>query len=320
MASPQEFIVEPSQRGTRLDHYLGELGMEHSRSRLQQWIRDGHLTVDGAIVRPNHKLRGGEKIVLIEPPAVASTTEAQDIALEVLFEDADVIVINKPPGLVVHPAAGHHDGTLVNALLFHCDELSGVGGVERPGIVHRLDKETSGCLVAAKNDAAHQSLVEQFAERDVTKVYLAIVTGAMKRREGIVDVPIGRHRVHRQKMAVARPGEGKEAKTGWRVLGEVTGGTLVECTLYTGRTHQIRVHMKHLGNPLAGDETYGSRGAFSRQMLHAWKLGFNHPRTGERLELVAPIPPDFREAGAAAVIENAQPVSPAVPKRAPRMV
>ncbi len=320
MADPQEFIVEPSRKNTRLDHFLSELGLEHSRSRFQNWVRDGHITVDGAIVRPNHKLRGGEKVALIEPPPIASTTEAQDIALDVLFEDADIIVINKPPGLVVHPAAGHHNGTLVNALLFHCDELSGVGGVERPGIVHRLDKETSGCLVAAKNDAAHQSLVEQFAERDVTKVYLAIVTGSMKRREGIVEVPIGRHRAHRQKMAVARPGEGKAAKTGWRVLGEVTGGLLVECTLFTGRTHQIRVHMKHLGNPLAGDETYGTRGVFTRQMLHAWKLGFKHPRTGEHLDLIAPIPADFREAGVEEILTGVKIEAAAAAKRKPRMV
>ncbi len=297
MSEPIIFQVTPTHVGVRLDHFLGEQGTEFSRSRLQMFVRDGHLTVDGAVVKPNHKLRGSEKIVLSEPAPTASTTEAQDIALEVLFEDDDVIVINKPPGLVVHPAAGHHNGTLVNALLFHCEELSGIGGVERPGIVHRLDKETSGCLVAAKNDLAHHSLQEQFAERGVTKIYLAIVSGGMSRRNGIVDVPIGRHRVHRQKMSVARAGEGKEAKTGWRVLGQLAEGTLVECTLFTGRTHQIRVHMKHLGNPLVGDEVYGKRGNFTRQMLHAWKLGFNHPRTGERIELVAPIPEDFRAAG-----------------------
>ena len=297
MSNPQEFIVTPTHTGVRLDHFLGEQGLEYSRSRLQMFVREGHITVDGLVVKPNHKLLGGEQVVLAEPPPMASTTEAQDIALDVLFEDEDIIVINKPPGLVVHPAAGHHNGTLVNALLFHCEELSGIGGVERPGIVHRLDKETSGCMVAAKNDLAHQSLTEQFADRDVTKVYLAIAAGQLKGRKGIVDVPIGRHRVHRQKMAVSRPGEGKEAKTGWRVLGEVTGGTLVECTLFTGRTHQIRVHMKHLNAPLAGDEIYGKRGQFVRQMLHAWKLGFNHPRTGERLNLVAPLPQDFRDAG-----------------------
>ena len=315
MPAPQEFIATPTHAGVRLDHFLGELGLDFSRSRLQMFVREGHITVDGEIVRPNHKLRGTEKIVLNEPASVASATEAQDIALDVLFEDEDIIVINKPPGLVVHPAAGHQNGTLVNALLFHCDELSGIGGVERPGIVHRLDKETSGCLVAAKNDAAHQSLTAQFAERDITKIYLAIVAGPMKRRDGIVDVPIGRHRVHRQKMSVARPGEGKESKTGWRVLGELAGGTLIECKLFTGRTHQIRVHMKHLGTPLVGDEVYGKRGIFKRQMLHAWKLGFHHPRTGERLDLVAPIPEDFKEAGVGKLLsENGVPLVDLRPK------
>ena len=315
MLIPQEFLVTPTHTGVRLDHFLGELGLDYSRSRLQMFVREGHITVDGETVRPNHKLRGKEKVILTEPPPTASTTEAQDIALDVLFEDEDIIVINKPPGLVVHPAAGHQNGTLVNALLFHCDELSGIGGVERPGIVHRLDKETSGCLVAAKNDLAHQSLTTQFAERDITKIYLAIVAGPMKRREGVVDVPIGRHRVHRQKMSVARPGEGKESKTGWRVLGELAGGTLVECTLFTGRTHQIRVHMKHLGTPLVGDEIYGKRGAFQRQMLHAWKLGFQHPRTGERIDLIAPIPEDFRAAGVGKLLsENGVPLLDLRPK------
>jgi 23S rRNA pseudouridine1911/1915/1917 synthase len=314
MPDPQEFVVTPTHAGVRLDHFLAELGLDYSRSRLQMFVREGHITVDAAIVKPNHKLRGGEKVVLTEPAPVAATTEAQDIALDVLFEDEEIIVINKPPGLVVHPAAGHHDGTLVNALLFHCDELSGIGGVERPGIVHRLDKETSGCMVAAKTDLAHQSLTTQFAERDITKIYLAIVVGQMKSRKGIVDVPIGRHRMHRQKMAVARPGEGKEAKTGWRVIGEVNGGTLVECTLFTGRTHQIRVHMKHLNAPLAGDEIYGKRGGFTRQMLHAWKLGFNHPKTGLRLDFAAPLPEDFRAAG----VEQALTISEAPRQR--RMV
>ena len=198
----------------------------------------------------------------------------------------------------MHPAAGHSSGTVVNALLFHCDELSGIGGVERPGIVHRLDKETSGCMVAAKNDLAHQSLVEQFAGREVTKIYLALVSGIPSRRDGMVDAPIGRHRVHRQKMAVVKNDSGKEARTSWKVLAKLAAGTLVECTLHTGRTHQIRVHMKHLGHPLIGDSVYGKPSPqFPRQMLHAWKLGFNHPRTGKRIECVAPLPEDFKAAG-----------------------
>ncbi len=282
----------------RLDHFMAETVPRLSRSRLQALIKDGHILLDGAPTRASHKLRAGETITFDEPPVIpANATEAEDIALDVLYEDGDVIVINKPPGLVVHPAVGNMTGTIVNALLHHCDELSGIGGVERPGIVHRLDKETSGCLVAAKNDVAHQALTEQFAGREVTKIYLAIAAGKFPRREGIVDAPIGRHRVHRQKMAVVREGEGREARTGWRVLAEVPAGTLVECTLYTGRTHQIRVHLKHLGHPLLGDNVYGKPAGFARQMLHAWKLGFSHPRTGNRIDCVAPIPEDFRAAG-----------------------
>ena len=292
----ESFRVE--QSGMRLDHFMAEMVPRLSRSRLQALIKDGHILLNGAVSRASHTLRVGDTITFDEPPVIpANASEAEDIALDVLYEDEDVIVINKPPGLVVHPAVGNMTGTVVNALLHHCDELSGIGGVERPGIVHRLDKETSGCLVAAKNDAAHQALTEQFAGREVTKIYLAIAAGKFPRRDGIVDAPIGRHRVHRQKMAVVREGEGREARTGWRVLAELPAGTLVECTLYTGRTHQIRVHLKHLGHPLLGDTVYGKPAAFARQMLHAWKLGFTHPRTGKRIDCVAPVPEDFKAAG-----------------------
>ena len=291
----ETFTAEPGAR--RLDHFIAEQVPRLSRSRLQALIKDGHILVNGTAARASDKLRAGDVVTFDEPPALPSTTEAEDIALTVLFEDDDLIVINKPPGLVVHPAVGHRTGTLVNALLHHCAELSGIGGVERPGIVHRLDKETSGCLVAAKNDLAHQSLVEQFAGREVVKIYLAIASGRFARKQGIVDAPIGRHRVHRQKMAVARENEGREARTSWRVLEELPAGTLVECTLHTGRTHQIRVHLKHLGHPLLGDSVYGKPAGFDRQMLHAWKLGFTHPRTGKRIDCTAPVPEDFRAAG-----------------------
>jgi 23S rRNA pseudouridine1911/1915/1917 synthase len=227
---------------------------------------------------------------------IASENLPEDIALEILFEDDDLIVINKPAGLVVHPAPGHAGGTLVNALLHHCTSLSGIGGVERPGIVHRLDKETSGCLVAAKNDAAHQSLTEQFAGREVRKIYLAICAGILKKKKGTINVPLGRHPVHRQKMGI-RVRDGREAVTDWLVLAALPCGTLVRCTLHTGRTHQIRVHMKHLGHPVVGDEVYGKRAGFARQLLHAWKLGFSHPGTGIPLDFTAPIPPDFLAAG-----------------------
>ena len=291
----ETFQVEKG--GMRLDHFITEQVPHLSRSRLQALIKDGHIKVNGQLARTSVKLRTGDKIEFDEPEVIASTTEAEDIPLAVLYEDDDLIVINKPAGLVVHPAVGHSSGTLVNALLHHCDELSGIGGVERPGIVHRLDKETSGCLVAAKNDLAHQALIAQFSGREVTKIYLAIAAGKFPRREGLIDAPIGRHRVHRQKMAVVKDDQGREARTGWKVLAEVPAGTLVQCTLHTGRTHQIRVHLKHLGHPLLGDTVYGKPAGFARQMLHAWKLGFTHPRTGAPVQCVAPVPADFLEAG-----------------------
>ncbi len=293
----RELLVEADGAAMRLDLFLAEQVPELSRSRLQALIKDGHVLLNDATTKPNTKLRTGDRISVREPAATPSGNAPEDIPLDILHEDDDLIVINKAPGLVVHPAAGHASGTLVNALLHHCTALSGIGGVERPGIVHRLDKETSGCLVAAKNDAAHQSLAKQFAGRDVEKIYLALATGRFTRKNGIVETQIGRHPVHRQKMAVVAPDKGREARTSWRVLAELPCGSLVECTLHTGRTHQIRVHLKHLGHPLLGDEVYGKRGDFSRQMLHAWKLGFTHPRTGERMHFCAPIPEDFREAG-----------------------
>jgi 23S rRNA pseudouridine1911/1915/1917 synthase len=292
----ETFPVE--QGGMRLDHFIAEKVPHLSRSRLQALIKDGRILLNGGTARASVTLRTGDAVSFDEPAVIpANASEAEDIPLSVLYEDSDLIVINKPPGLVVHPAVGNLTGTVVNALLHHCDELSGIGGVERPGIVHRLDKETSGCLVAAKNDLAHQALAEQFAGREVTKIYLAIAAGKFPRREGMINAPIGRHRVNRQKMAVVREGEGREARTGWKVLAELPAGSLVECTLHTGRTHQIRVHLKHLGHPLLGDSVYGKSAGFSRQMLHAWKLGFTHPRSGQRIDCVAPIPDDFRAAG-----------------------
>jgi 23S rRNA pseudouridine1911/1915/1917 synthase len=241
-------------------------------------------------------VRAGDAISLHEPEATPSTTAAEEIALDVLFEDEDLIVINKPAGLVVHPAAGNWQGTLVNALLHHCTNLSGIGGEQRPGIVHRLDKETSGCLVAAKNDFAHQNLAQQFAGREVTKIYLALASGRFAQATGEIEAAIARHPIHRKKMTVVESTRGRAARTSYRVLQELLAGTLVECTLHTGRTHQIRVHLKHIGHPLLGDEVYGRRGDFQRQMLHAWKLGFSHPRSGEWREFEAPVPADFEEA------------------------
>ena len=199
--------------------------------------------------------------------------------------------------MVVHPAAGNPTGTLVNALLHHCTGLSGIGGAQRPGIVHRLDKETSGCLVVAKNDLAHQGLSRQFAGRSILKVYLALAAGHFAKKSGTIEACIARHPVHRKKMSVAENGKGRPSTTDFRVLRELSDASLVECTLHTGRTHQIRVHLKHLGHPLLGDALYGRRAGYPRQMLHAWKLGFNHPRTGQWMEFQSPIPQDFLDAG-----------------------
>jgi 23S rRNA pseudouridine1911/1915/1917 synthase len=217
--------------------------------------------------------------------------------LEILFEDDDLLVLNKPAGVVMHPGAGHQQHTLVNALLAHCKNLSAIGGKERPGIVHRLDKETSGALVVAKNDLTHRELSKQFAARTMGKIYLALVAGTPRKTVGVIDKAIERHPVHRQRMSIARR-QGRSAKTDYRVLRSNGDVSLVECTLHSGRTHQIRVHLHDLGHPVVGDKLYaGKRGGnFSRQMLHAWKLSFSHPRTGEAVSFTAPIPPDFADA------------------------
>jgi 23S rRNA pseudouridine1911/1915/1917 synthase len=295
-----EFVVDAAEAGQRLDQFLVAKLPGFTRARLQSLIHDGHVTLNAVPSKPSAKVRAGDVAIVVEPAAVPTSTAAQDIALDVLFEDDDLIVINKPAGMVVHPAAGNWEGTVVNALLHHCRDLSGIGGEQRPGIVHRLDKDTSGCLVAAKNDHTHHVLARQFAGREVSKIYLAIAAGKFPKKSGVIEAAIARHPIHRKKMTVATGGKGRPSKTGWRVLSEVVGGTLVECTLFTGRTHQIRVHLKHLGHPLLGDEVYGKRGTFPRQMLHAWKLGFTHPRSGQRLDFTAPVPADFLAAGVAA--------------------
>jgi len=283
----------------RLDRFLTARLPAHSRARLQQFIKQGDARINGAMGKPGQKIRVGDVITIAEPPLEPAGSQPEAIPLAVVFEDADLLVVNKPAGLVVHPGAGHQAGTLVNALLHHCVNLSGIGGEERPGIVHRLDKETSGCVVIAKHDAAHRNLAEQFAARTVTKIYLALAVGKFARKSGTLKTALGRHPVHRTKMAVVPAARGRSAETTWRVVSEIGGQlSLVECTLHTGRTHQIRVHLKHLGHPVAGDAVYGTRGGFARQMLHAWRLGFAHPRTGARLIFESPIPDDFVEAGA----------------------
>ncbi len=289
-----ELVVPNEHAGTRLDRFLALALPQFSRSRLQNLIRAGDVLLQGQAARTRETVRTGDVVRLIEPPLEEIEAQAEEIPLAVLFEDDDLLVLNKPPGLVVHPGAGNQTHTLVNALLHHCTSLSGIGGKQRPGIVHRLDKETSGCLLVAKNDATHQELSRQFAAREVKKIYLALVAGTLKKPRGTIDAAIGRHPVQRKKMAINQT-RGRMAKTDYRVLKTGGGISLLECAIHSGRTHQIRVHLQHLGHPVLGDSLYGKKGAAPRQMLHAWKLGFTHPGTGERLFIEASIPQDFRE-------------------------
>jgi 23S rRNA pseudouridine1911/1915/1917 synthase len=292
-----ELVVSSNEAKVRLDQFLAKRLPEFSRSRLQQLIRDGFVRLNNSASRPRQIVRGGDKIELTEPPLEKIETLPEAIPLKILFEDDDLIVINKPPGLVVHPGAGHREHTLVNALLNHCATLSGIGGKERPGIVHRLDKETSGCLVVAKNDVTHRDLSRQFAARTVEKIYLALVAGKLRKPAGVIEERIGRHPVHRKQMS-ATTLRGRAAKTEYRTVRSSDGATLVECRLHSGRTHQIRVHLRDLGHPVIGDKVYAPRLAkdFPRQMLHAWKLGFRHPRTEEWKSFEAPLPDDFAAA------------------------
>jgi 23S rRNA pseudouridine1911/1915/1917 synthase len=292
-----EVTVPKEAARMRLDLFLAGALTKFSRSRLQQLIRDGFVRLNGRAVRVRQTIQAGDRVELKEPPLEKTGNLAEDIPLDILFEDEDLLVINKPPGLVVHPGAGHREHTLVNALLHHCQGLSRIGGEERPGIVHRLDKDTSGCLVVATNDEAHRSLSAQFAGRIVEKVYLAIVSGRLKKREGAIEAAIARHPVHRQRMTAVTL-RGRTARTEYSVEREGNRASLVECRIHSGRTHQIRVHFHHLGHPVMGDKVYGAKGVkeFPRQMLHAWKLAFKHPRTGEWECFEAPLPDDFKAA------------------------
>jgi 23S rRNA pseudouridine1911/1915/1917 synthase len=294
------FVVSKEHARLRIDRHLVTVLPELSRSRIQQLIHAGFVRLNGATTRPHQIVRTGDQIELTNPPPEKIETRPEAIPLEILFEDDDLIVINKPAGMTVHPGAGHHEHTLVNALLHHCPALSGIGGKERPGIVHRLDKETSGCLVAAKNDIAHRELSGQFAMRTVEKIYLALAAGKLRKQTGIIEEKIGRHPVHRQRMSVASP-RGRAARTEYRVLRSNEEASLLECRLHSGRTHQVRVHLAHLGHPVLGDKVYAPRFAknFPRQMLHAWKLGFRHPRTGQWKNFEAALPDDFKRAIAA---------------------
>jgi 23S rRNA pseudouridine1911/1915/1917 synthase len=302
-------VIQKTLSSERLDTWLRSQFPAVSRGAIQRLIDEGHIQVDGHKVKPTHVPRAGQTVTVHWPEARALEAKPENIPLEILFEDASLLVLNKPAGLVVHPAAGHDEHTLVNALLHHCSgQLSGIGGVARPGIVHRLDKETSGCLVVAKTDESHLALSAQFASRKVSKVYQAIVCGEMVRDSGEIRAAIARHATHRKRMAVTEGG-GREAHTSYRVLERLRSSTHVEAIIHTGRTHQIRVHFQHVGHPLVGDGTYGNRQnlrleevtgyAASRQMLHAFQLSFLHPRLGKKMEFKAPLPPDFLDALAA---------------------
>ena len=307
MSSRTETVtVEISQPQQRLDTWLRGIFPAVSRGAIQRLIEQGHIRVNGQPAKPTHHPKIGEQIQVHWPEARTAEAQPEEMPLEILFEDKDLLVLNKPAGLVVHPASGNEEHTLVNALLHHCaGELSGIGGVARPGIVHRLDKDTSGCLVVAKNDAAHIALAEQFAGRTLEKIYHAIVCGEVERAGGEIRASIARHPTHRKRMATT-DGQGREAWTAYRVLERLRGATLMEALLHTGRTHQIRVHFQHLGHPVAGDALYGGRPnqrlpeltgyTAPRQMLHARKISFMHPRKKKKLSFEAPWPEDFRDA------------------------
>lgn len=286
--------IEPEQAGERLDKALSSIQEEWSRTQIANWIEEGLVAVNGQQVKAKYKVKEGDiiEIDVLEPEVLDVVPEKMD--LDILYEDEDVLVVNKPKGMVVHPSPGHTTGTLVNGLLYHCKDLSGINGVLRPGIVHRIDKDTSGLLMVAKNDQAHQSLAEQLANKTVKRRYTALVHGHIPHNKGTIDAPIGRDPKDRQKMAVVE--NGKEAITHFRVLERIGKKyTLVECQLETGRTHQIRVHMKYIGYPLVGDPKYGPKKTIDigGQALHAGVLGFNHPRTGEYMEFEVPLPKDF---------------------------
>jgi 23S rRNA pseudouridine1911/1915/1917 synthase len=299
--------LEPAHAGWRLDRALAAAVPTLSRERLKTLIRSGAVEAGGKAVRdPAAKVRGEEALRVAVPEPVPAHNEPQDIPLTILFEDEHLLVVDKPAGLVVHPAAGNFDGTLVNALLHHCaGKLSGIGGVARPGIVHRIDKDTSGLLVVAKTDVAHEGLARQFAAHSIDRRYFAIVNGVPRTAQGSVDAPLARSAANRKKIAIVEGHRGKRAVTHWKRLEAFRDAALVECRLETGRTHQVRVHMASIGHPLVGDPVYGRSGKihgkilkelqFHRQALHATELGFTHPVTKHRISFTSPMPPDMQE-------------------------
>ena len=298
MPEERSYWINDINSGDRLDVFLVGQNLDLSRSRIQNIINAGLVQInENPVTKVSYRVRAGDRIHLLIPDPEALTVEPEAVVLDIVYEDDDLLVVNKPKGMVVHPAAGNYQGTLVNALLYHCHDLSGINGVLRPGIVHRLDKDTSGLLVVTKNDFAHLALADMIKNRSVKRLYVALVHGQIKAPSGIINAPIGRHPVHRQKMAVTYRGS-KKAITHYRVLAIFPGYSLIEARLDTGRTHQIRVHFAYLGHPVVGDPKYGPRQnlfALKGQALHAKILGFHHPRTGNYLEFEAPLPGDLKD-------------------------
>lgn len=290
-----DMTVHEEHKGERIDKYLTAVEADWSRTQVQQWIKEDRVLVNGNAVKANYKVQDGDAVSVHVPEPEPLDVTAEPMDLDIYYEDQDVLVVNKPRGMVVHPAPGHLTGTLVNGLMAHCDDLSGINGVMRPGIVHRIDKDTSGLLMVAKNDMAHESLVNQLVNKTVTRKYTALVHGVIPHDHGTIDASIGRDKKDRQSMTVTRE-NGKHAVTHFEVIERFDDFTVVECQLETGRTHQIRVHMKYIGFPLAGDPKYGPKKTvdFNGQVLHAGVLGFDHPRTGEYVEFEAPLPDDMK--------------------------
>jgi 23S rRNA pseudouridine1911/1915/1917 synthase len=288
------FVVTEDENKTRIDKLITDKNNTWSRSQVQLWIKDELVLVNGSKVKANYKCSTNDQIVLTVPEPEPLNIEAEEMDLEIVYEDADVLVVNKPRGMVVHPAPGHTSGTLVNGLMAHCKDLSGINGVMRPGIVHRIDKDTSGLLMVAKNDLAHASLVEQLKAKTTKRIYKGIVHGVIPHENGTIEAPIGRDKSDRQKMTVTDENS-RDAVTHFNVIERFKDFTYVECQLETGRTHQIRVHFKYIGYPLAGDPKYGPRRTLeiNGQALHAEVIGFDHPRTGEYLEFSKEIPSDM---------------------------
>ncbi|MGK0551835.1 RluA family pseudouridine synthase [Enterococcus faecalis] len=291
----EQISVTIQQEKGRIDKVLSELLPAHSRSQIQQWLKEQQIQVNGQVIKANYKVHAGDKIIIFIPEPTVLDVFPEAIPLDIVYEDTDVLVVNKPQGMVVHPAAGHERGTLVNALLYHADHLSSINDVIRPGIVHRIDKDTSGLLMVAKNDQAHASLAQQLKDKTSLRKYIALVHGEIPHEKGEINAPIGRSKSDRKMQAVVEGG--KPAVTHFTVLERFVGYTLVELQLETGRTHQIRVHMKYIGYPLAGDPLYGPKKTLTGngQFLHAQLLGFKHPTTGEAMIFEAPLPELFKK-------------------------